>query len=233
MEGPVTRRTATTDAAAPKAPRTAPPEVRRRQIIEATITSISRNGLSGTTLAEVTRLAGLSLGLANFHFKTRDALLCETLAHIAHSLRDHWQAKFDDPALKPTEKLAAIVEAHFDRRLSSRKKLAVWFAFFGEAAQRQSYRALLGPVDRHRLQASTELCRQIVAEGGYATEAEEVALGLEGLYDGLWLNILVFPSAFSHSSCRAVTLNYLADKFPRHFMRQTVPQPIEGEEDEG
>ena len=36
--------------------RTAPPEERKRQLIDATITSISRNGIAGTTLTAVTAL---------------------------------------------------------------------------------------------------------------------------------------------------------------------------------
>ena len=66
-----------------KKPRTAAPEVRRKQLIDATITCIARKGISGTTLNAIAKEAGLSLGLANFHFKSKDALLSETLRHLA------------------------------------------------------------------------------------------------------------------------------------------------------
>lgn len=67
---------------AAKAPRVQPPEIRREQLINATMKSIARNGLSGTTMAEVTREAGLSLGIANLHFKSKEKLLIETLKHM-------------------------------------------------------------------------------------------------------------------------------------------------------
>jgi TetR/AcrR family transcriptional regulator, transcriptional repressor of bet genes len=50
-------------------PRTASREVRRRQLIEATINSIAQHGIGGTTMNTVTEFLGLSLGIVNFHFK--------------------------------------------------------------------------------------------------------------------------------------------------------------------
>ena len=48
--------------------RTASKAVRRQQLIEATIDSIAKYGISGTTMTTVTGLAGLSVGIVNFHF---------------------------------------------------------------------------------------------------------------------------------------------------------------------
>ena len=74
-----------------KAPRVQPPEVRREQLISATMKSIARNGLSGTTMAEVTKEAGLSLGIANLHFKSKEKLLIETLTHMTGEYHDGQQ----------------------------------------------------------------------------------------------------------------------------------------------
>ena len=63
--------------------RTAPPEQRRRQLIEASIRSIADYGLAGTTIATVAREAGLSQGIINLHFKTKERLLIETLRFLS------------------------------------------------------------------------------------------------------------------------------------------------------
>ncbi|MFB3117890.1 MAG: TetR family transcriptional regulator, partial [Myxococcota bacterium] len=44
---------------------------RRRELIEATIESIARNGLSGTTIAKVAEIANLSAGIVSFYFRTK------------------------------------------------------------------------------------------------------------------------------------------------------------------
>ena len=65
--------------------RTAPKEERQLQLIQATIRSVARNGLSDTTMATVAREAGLSQGIINLHFKSKDRLLVETLSHIRNN----------------------------------------------------------------------------------------------------------------------------------------------------
>ena len=123
-----------------KKPRTLPPKLRRKKLVDSTITSISKVGISSATLTAITKEAGLSLGLVNYRFKTKEILLAETLRFLAEDHRSIWMAKVEQPDLNPREKLLAIVDAQFDPRVYNRKKLAMWFAFFGEAEQRKSYR---------------------------------------------------------------------------------------------
>ncbi|WP_428688270.1 TetR family transcriptional regulator C-terminal domain-containing protein [Roseibium sp.] len=201
-----------------KRPRTAPPEVRRKQLIDATITCIGRAGISGTTLPAVTREAGLSLGIVNFHFENKDRLLEETLKFLAEEHRAIWMKALARPDLGPAAKLRAVVEAQFHPRICSRKKLAVWFAFFGEAGHRKSYRATSSHIDMERQEICADLCRQIMEEGGYTgLDAEEITLTLESLFDGFWLNMLMYPARFSREAAAAQTLNYLKTVFPGDF----------------
>ncbi|MBP6701221.1 MAG: TetR family transcriptional regulator, partial [Halioglobus sp.] len=65
-----------------KPPRALPKEVRKEQLIRATIKCIAGHGLSGVTLALVTREAGLSMGIANLHFESKEKLLLETLQWV-------------------------------------------------------------------------------------------------------------------------------------------------------
>ena len=69
-------------------------EVRRRELIDATIKCIARKGLGNTTLADVAREAGLSQGIVNLHFKSKDNLLAETLKSVADEY--HEQFIIDD-----------------------------------------------------------------------------------------------------------------------------------------
>lgn len=55
-------------------PRTASRDVRRKQLIMATIDSISKRGFAGTTLKHVTQGANLSHGVVNFHFENKETL---------------------------------------------------------------------------------------------------------------------------------------------------------------
>lgn len=198
--------------------RTQSKEVRRTQLIEATIDSIARHGIGGTTMSTITEAAGLSVGIVNFHFDSKQNLFEETLVFLAREHHDHWHRAYTDAGLSAPEKLLAIVDAHFHPKICTRKKLAVWYAFFGEARRREIYRKLIDEIDDARFDLSTGLCAQIIADGGYdVPPARVIARTLEGLYDGLQLNILMYPGSFSRAQGNNQIRAYLASVFPHHF----------------
>lgn len=205
------------------APRTASKETRRRQLIDATITSIARNGIGGTTMATVTDEAGLSLGIVNFHFQSKQNLLEETLVFLAREHHEQWETAFRDADLDASAKLLAIVDAHFHPRICTRKKLSVWYAFFGEGGRREVYRALVDDMDKRRIEVTSALCTRILSEGGYGgPPSDHVARMLEALYDGFWLNMLMYPGSFTREGSRRDIRAYLATVFPSHFHPETI-----------
>ena len=65
-----------------KTPRVTPiREARQRQLVESTITAIGRYGYAKLTLNHVATLAGLSPGIVNFHFRSKEQLLAATLEY--------------------------------------------------------------------------------------------------------------------------------------------------------
>lgn len=200
------------------AKRTQSKKVRRSQLIDATIDSIALHGIGGTTMSTVTEIAGLSIGIVNFHFKSKQNLFEETLIHLAREHHDHWHKAYSDAGLSAQEKLLAIVDAHFHRKICTRKKLAVWYAFFGEAGRRKVYRKLIDDIDDERFDLSTGLCAELIKDGGYECPPPRlIARTLEGLYDGLQLNILMYPDEFSRRQANNQIRAYLAAVFPHHF----------------
>lgn len=200
--------------------RTAPKEMRRLQLIQATIDSISQNGISGTTMKTVTSLAGLSLGIVNFHFQNKETLFQETIRFLGEEHRDRWRRNMEQASLRPEDKLRSIVDAHFHPDICNRRKLSVWFGFYGEASYRASYRKIMSEIDDERWKISAGVINDIIADGDYDhVLAEEVSDTLEGLYDGFCLNILMYPGAFTRKHAKSRIMDYLASTFPDHFQR--------------
>jgi TetR/AcrR family transcriptional regulator, transcriptional repressor of bet genes len=197
--------------------RTAPPEERRGQLILATIRCVADRGLADTTIATVAQEAGLSQGIVNLHFRSKDGLLTETLRYLADEYRTACEAAAA-AAESPVDGLLATVELDFRRSICSRDKLAVWFAFWGERRFRPTYRRICAERDRSHDDMVRLTCARLCEEGGYAdVEPDLVADGLSALTDGLWLDLLVRPDSMSRERARRITLSYLADAFPRHF----------------
>lgn len=205
--------------------RTATRELRRQQLINATIDSISKRGFSGTTLATVTKGAKLSHGIVNFHFDSKEALYVETLGYLTTEHFNLWLGAVEKAGSDPVQQLSAIISADFDRNICSPKKLAVWFAFWGQAKYRPNYLKVHNNHDDERFSELCRLCAEIVADGPYDhLDSESVARCLEALVDGLWLNLLLYPNGTHREEARDDCFSYLATVFPKHFQQPPKTQ---------
>ena len=200
------------------AKRTAPKETRQLQLIKATIRSIAKNGLSTTTMASVSKEAGLSQGIINLHFNSKDRLLVETLQYVADEYRTAWERALENSGDSAAAKLKALVAVDFEKRLCDRNVLAVWFAFWGESKSRPTYRKICRERDKDYGEVATKLCSEIIKEGEYqGIRAESVALGLAAMGEGLWLDLLMSPDVMSPELALEICMDYLKSMFPRHF----------------
>ena len=68
---------------------------RRQQLIDATMRVLSRKGYAQTTLSNVALEAGVSHGLVNFHFESKEKLLTATLLFLSDEYRNNWVAALE------------------------------------------------------------------------------------------------------------------------------------------
>jgi TetR/AcrR family transcriptional regulator, transcriptional repressor of bet genes len=198
--------------------RTAPPEARREQLIRATIRCVADHGLAETTIATVAQEAGLSQGIINLHFQTKEGLLTETLRYLADEYMNACREAAEAADASPAAGLEAMVELDFRRNICARDKLAVWFAFWGERKFRPTYRRICADRDKSYDDMVRAMCRRLCEQGDYPdVEPDLVADGMSALTDGLWLDLLVRPESMSRELAKRITLSYLADAFPKHF----------------
>jgi TetR/AcrR family transcriptional repressor of bet genes len=197
-------------------------ELRRQQLIEATIDSMAKRGYEETTMAVVADGAGLSRGIVNFHFETKEKLLVETLRFLSEEYRAHWRQALREAGPTPAEKLRALVAADFDRTICNQRNLAAWCAFWGEAKTRPTYRALCGANDDEYHFTVLNLCRDLADEG---QSPQRLARALGCMLEGLWLHLMMSPRDFDRDEARATALDHLATVFPRHFGREAEPRP--------
>ena len=198
--------------------RTASKEERQEQLIQATIRSVAGRGLSDTTMATVSSEAGLSQGIINLHFQSKDRLLIETLRYIADEYRQTWKKALAGAGDSPARQLAALVAVDFRLPVCDRNKLAVWFAFWGESKSRPTYRQICAERDRAYRNEMVQVCEGLIEDGRYrGLDAETVAAGLSAMTSGLWLDMLTNPRSMSRQDAREICMQFLATTFDRHF----------------
>ncbi len=179
---------------------------RRQALIKATISVIAKHGASGTTVERVARKAGVSVGLMNFHFASKERLFQETFRHLSEEYEDVWQKNLRAAGNDSRARLNQMIESNFDRRIFTREKLAVWFAFWSDAQLRDRYRAAATRVERRYIQAIEKEVAGLLAP---ARKATEVVQPLMAMIDGFWLQALLYPRGFVREEAVGVCLTFI------------------------
>ena len=198
--------------------RTASRAKRRQQLITATIRCISKRGLGGTTMAEVAREAGLSQGIVNLHFQSKENLLNQTLQYLADEYEELFRKVLADSGPGAADKLLALMLHDLKPSICDRKKLAVWFAFWGEVKAVPKYQKICAEYNNGYDEVMSGLCKQIIEEGGYQdVTAIEVCDALSSMTDGLWLSCLISPKTWDRVAAVSAVKTYLRAVFPGHY----------------
>ncbi len=201
-----------------KVRRRAPRELRREQLIHATIDAIAAHGYASTTMAHITDNAGLSRGIVNFHFSSKEILFVETLRYMAEEYIHHWQAAVAAAGPGPAARLQALLIADFDPSICNRRKISTWTAFRAEAMNKPAYRALCWSLDEDLLGTIRATCAAMQQEAGYAYSPGAIASGIYAMQEGLWLRLLLEPDDIDLESARRAALGIVGSLFPVHFM---------------
>jgi TetR/AcrR family transcriptional repressor of bet genes len=190
-------------------------QLTRQKLIEATMEVIASTGLSGVTMAKVAEQSGLSRGIGNFHFQSKEQLLLETLRTIYAEFDKSWRKIVADDARLPAEKLKAVIETTLKPPIASKKKLAVWLAFWGEASSRKTYLEICAAYDREWDAEMEDIIRQMIGSGfhSHGMSPGKIAQSLTAMMDGFWVEYLIAGDRFTAQDGIDACYAYLSSFF--------------------
>ena len=189
-------------------------EFRKRQLIDATMECIDKLGISQTTLARIAERAGLSQGNVVFHFQSKEALLDQTLRFLNDEYLSNWQAALAEAKPGPMPQLCALIRASFAPRICSRRKISVWYAFWGESRSRPKYMRVCGANDKAFSDKLLSLCEALAEQPGVRLSPSTAALSIEGMIDGLWQNFLLGSPGFKRDHAIQTVFELLDTIYP-------------------
>lgn len=204
--------------AAKSSRRTATREERRQQLIQATIKCISKKGIGSTTLGDVAQEAGLSQGIVNLHFNSKENLFNETLQFLAEDYKSQFENTLEKSGPEAADKLLALMEMDLKPSVCDRQKLAVWFSFWGEVKAVPTYQKICEAYDRSYDEVINGLCQALIDQGEHKNiTAQTVTDALSSMTDGLWMSCLVSPKGFDRDVAMDAVYSYLRAVFPEHY----------------
>jgi TetR/AcrR family transcriptional repressor of bet genes len=191
-------------------------ELTRQKLLDATIDIIAEEGLAGVTMAKVAERTGLSRGICNFHFDTKEHLMLEAFRMLYHEHEIAWRKALSDRSEGPTSRLRAFLETLLLPPIADHKKVAVWMAFWGMAPHRKTYLEICASIDREYEVEVANLLGELAGgeEAVHGQSLHAIAVTLTCMIDGFWVNYLIAPGCFPPENAINACLAFLARYFP-------------------
>jgi AcrR family transcriptional regulator len=167
-------------------------EVRREEILLATIAQVEARGMSALRVSDVSEALGVSTALVFYHFETKDALVVDAFEFAVE--RD--LSRLDRQLRRgrtPIDRLRRVVASY--GRSGAGEGWALWFDAWATAIREPLIRKALRRLDDRWNAALAETIRAGVESGDFVCPDPAATLARIGaLYDGLSVAVLVYEN---------------------------------------
>ena len=167
-------------------------EVRREEILTATIDQIEARGMSQVRVGDVARALGVSTGLVFYHFDTKDALFVAALEFAVErdlARLDRTLARGEDSV----DRLRRVIAAYGPT--GSAPGWTLWIHAWSTALREPTIRTALRRLDDRWRQALQDVVTDGRAKGEFqCSDPAATVARIGGLLDGLSVAVLVYRS---------------------------------------
>jgi transcriptional repressor BetI len=182
-------------------------EIRRRQLIDATIASIHEVGFADSSLSRISAKAGVSTGIVHHYFEDKADLLEATLRQLGNNLHRAVVTRLT-AAKSPVDRLMAVVDGNIGPELFTPEGVSAWLAFWAQVPNSDRLarvqRIIIGRLNDNLVDALRPLAP--------AKEVTSIAILVASLIDGLWLRAALQPEAPDRHTARRLVIDYLNAK---------------------
>lgn len=179
-------------------------EIRRRELRHAAYCVLQTEGVAGTTLEKVAAYAGASKGIVLHYFRNKEELFEQAMREANGALRLAVVKRLRD-ARDPQQRVKAIILGNFEEEFFKPSISHAWLSLCAEVP-REPKLARLQKVFHARMRSNLLSAFQ---ELMHRDKAQDLALGLSALIDGLWLRMGLDPGSVTRESALKQTFLYL------------------------
>jgi TetR/AcrR family transcriptional repressor of bet genes len=162
--------------------RTSIEKIRRRDLIEAAYQTFLEHGFNGMTVVRIGERAGMSHGIVNYYFKSKDELVT-AVVRKANFLIMQDTAKRLRAARSPRERVSAVIAGNFPFDLFTREIARAWVSYYAALGRRSDLDRMQKAVDARLSSNLMHALVQMVDRDRARPIADYVAV----LIDGYWL----------------------------------------------
>ncbi|MCV7159070.1 TetR/AcrR family transcriptional regulator [Mycolicibacterium brisbanense] len=188
-------------------------DARRAAIVAATARVIVTNGVDSTRLADVAEEAGVSVGLIQHYFRTKDRLVLETFRASAEQSRDGWRrcvAEDDEPLVR-IARLARFIVTDEDFDMA----WGLWVEFYAASTRNRELRKNIHRIMNLWRTLFTECINDGIARGVLQSNGnvDDAVTRIVALTDGLAIQTLLGLYEMTVPLMESMILDAIADLF--------------------
>ena len=174
------------------------PDERRRALIAATLACLAREGHAGLSIRKISKEAGISVGLINHHYASKDELIGHAYETLSLDLLANMRDKVEAAGSDPRARLSAYFRASLSAPILERSILRTWVVFWGMI----EHSPIMTEVHDRTYAEYRRLLEALLADlwgasGRPMPDLRLAAIGLVAIHDGLWLEWCLNPQTLS------------------------------------
>ena len=195
-------------------------EIRRRELRQAAVTVMQREGAAATTLEKVAAEAGASKGIVLHYFRNKQELFEQAMREANLGLRNQVAAAMSK-AETPFQRVWAITEENLGERAYRAPNGHAWLSLCAEAP-REPQLARIQKVIHARMHSNLmSALRHMTTR----KEAERLALSISALIDGLWVRLGLGDETVTSAMALDMAYRFLEASVPTSAMEPMPRRP--------
>ncbi|MEQ8349754.1 MAG: TetR/AcrR family transcriptional regulator [Sneathiellaceae bacterium] len=169
------------------------PEVRRTELIEATVRCLCRHGTDATSVRLIAQEAGLSLGMVRHHFRSKDELLAATLRQLSARVQERTREALAIAGLTPMQRLHAFLTACLHPGALDADYVRARFLFWSLAQTNPTVRAVHDEIYARFESEVHALVTEVARAHGLSLDLDVATLAILALLKGIWVEWSLAP----------------------------------------
>jgi AcrR family transcriptional regulator len=167
-------------------PRAQIEDLRRAELVAATLRVVSARGFDRATVRDIAKAADASVGSVNYYFKSKDDLLRTAIAETDRQFRVRVREAVTETQ-GHADKLTRVIELCFPVDEQEGPDWDVFVDFWYQASRHEAYRAIFSEAHLEWIEMLTQVLEDGVSEGTFrlTAPAHEEAIRFASMIDGL------------------------------------------------
>jgi len=184
--------------------------IRRGELIKAAYEVFQQHGFRGLTMARIGQQAGMSHGIVNYYFKSKDELLIAMVRYANRLIMDDVTRRLAK-ARTPLQRLDAIIEGNFPAEMYDRATANAWVSFYSVLPEHPEFERLQTLFYRRLRSNLLDCLSKLVTR----PDAERLVKGISVMIDGLWLRCALERQRLDHKEAIELVKDFAHSRLPR------------------